>query len=125
MYEIRKKQREERRQQKWFKYAILAAGIFVFSQGCNLLTANTNYASTSIVLGIILHSYSAGRVCGEIFKVAPSSIGNIAMIISLLIVALISYFNNLGIIIILLLDLASIIVYVVSSFIYSKLKTQE
>ena len=117
MYEIRQKQRQELRKKKWFRYALLAIGIFLFCQGSSLLTKNFGYASTSVIIGIILHSASVGHLCQRIFKMNSSNLANAAMIFSLIIVAFISYSKSLYIILIFLLDLVSIFVYILVSFI--------
>lgn len=52
MYELRQQQRKELREKKWFYYAILAIGIFVFSQGCSLMSRKPEYAATAAIMGL-------------------------------------------------------------------------
>ena len=72
MYEIRKQRQKELREKRWFYYAVLAAGIFVFSQGCSLMSKNTGYAATAIILGVIMHNVSVGKIFEKIFKISSN-----------------------------------------------------
>ncbi|NLK64985.1 MAG: hypothetical protein GX289_07815 [Tissierellia bacterium] len=125
MYEIRQQQRKQMREHKFFYHFILAMGIFVFSQGCSLMSRKPGYASSALILGIILHNASVEKIFISIFKNAAHKNAKIAMIIILLVIALFSYFKRLGFTIFVLLDLASIIVFTVIALIYSKSKKQQ
>ena len=122
MYEVRQQQRKQMREHKFFYHFILAIGIFVFSQGCSLMSRNAGYAITAVVLGIIMHNASVGKIFESLFKFSLLKNIKYAILISLFLVAVISYFINLGFIFFVLLDLASIIVFTAISLIYSKFK---
>ena len=123
MYEIRKQKQKELREKKWFYYALLAAGIFLFSEGC--AAQNTGYAVSAILIGLILHSVSVGILFEKNFKIKPFRAVNIAMVILLVVIALTCYFADLKFILVLILDLASIVLYTAVSLIYSKLKNRQ
>jgi len=123
MYEVRKQKQKELREKNWFYYAILAAGIFLFSEGC--VAQSTGYAVSAILIGIILHSVSVGILFEKNFKIKPFRAVNIAMVILLVVIALTCYFADLKFILVLILDLASIVLYTAVSLIYSKLKNRQ
>ncbi len=125
MYEMRQEMRKQMREHRFFYHFILAIGIFVFSQGCSLMQTNTGYASTAVILAIIMHNASVGRLFIRIFKFNPHSYSKIVMIIMLCLIAIISYFVNLGYIYYVLLDIASIILFVILSLILSKFKNRQ
>ncbi|WP_312699827.1 hypothetical protein [Sedimentibacter sp.] len=120
MYEMRQKQREERLQKSWWSYALLAAAIFVYTQGCSLLKTNMGYSLPLIILSFIMHLRSVSDLARKILKIKESKNANIAMLIALIAVAVVCYLRELGIIYILLLNLAAIFVYVITAAIFSK-----
>jgi len=123
MYEERKQKQKELREKNWFYYAILAAGIFLFSEGC--AAQNTGYAVSAILIGLILHSVSVGILFEKNFKIKPFRAVNIAMVILLVVIALTCYFADLKFTLVLILDLASIVLYTAVSLIYLKLKNRQ
>jgi len=123
MYEMRKQQQKELREKNWFYYAILAVGIFVFSEGC--VSQSTGAAFSAILLGIILHFISVGFLFEKNFKIKPFKAVNIAMMVLLAAIAVTCYFVDLKFIIILILDFASIVLYTAVSLIYFKLKNRQ
>ncbi|MDD4439740.1 MAG: hypothetical protein PHS04_17160 [Tissierellia bacterium] len=120
MYEIRQQQRKQMREHRFFYHFILAIGIFVFSQGCSLMSRRPGYAATAAILGIIMHNGSVEKIFKRIFKSDAHKNAKIAMLISLFLIAIISYFIRLGFILFVLLDLASIILFIAAALIYSK-----
>ncbi|MDD4088763.1 MAG: hypothetical protein PHP29_03625 [Tissierellia bacterium] len=98
----------------------MAIGIFVFSQGCSLMSRRPGYAATAAILGIIMHNGSVEKIFKRIFKSDAHKNAKIAMLISLFLIAIISYFIRLGFILFVLLDLASIILFIAAALIYSK-----
>ena len=126
MYEMRQQQRQQMREHRFFYHFILAIGIFVFSQGCSLMSRSPGYAVTAAILGVMLHRHSVDKVFISIFKFDAHKNAKIAMIIILFIIAGFSYFNRLRFTFFVLLDLASIILFAATGLIYSKLtKGQE
>lgn len=125
MYEIRQQQRKQMREHKFFHHWLLAIGVFVFSQGCSLMSRSPGYAATAVILGIMLHRHSVDKVVEAIFKVSPSKNAKTILIIALILIAIFSYFKRLFFTIFLLLNLASILLYVVISLIISKQKDRQ
>lgn len=125
MYEIRQQQRKQMREHRFFYHFILVIGIFVFSQGCSLMSKSTGYAATAAILGIMLHRHSVDKVLESIFKISPHKNAKNLMIIALALIGIFSYFVRLGYILFLLLDLASIILYAIVAFISSKSKKEQ
>ena len=125
MYETRQQMRKQMREHRFFYHFILAIGIFVFSQGCSLMPKSASYAATAVILGIIMHNASVGKVFERIFKIPFQKNAQISMIVSLFLIAIISYFVNLGFTIFLLLNLAVIILFVSLSIILSRLKNRQ
>ncbi|MBP7222094.1 MAG: hypothetical protein KBA50_02495 [Sedimentibacter sp.] len=125
MYEIREQQRKQMREHRFFYHFILAIGIFVFSQGCQLMSRNPGYAVSAAILGIMLQRHSVDKVFIRIFKFDPHKNARIALMILLCIIALFSYFKRFGFTFFLLLDLSSIILFAATAFIYQKLKTRQ
>ena len=125
MYEIRQQQRKQMREHRFFYHFILAIGIFVFSQGCSLMFRRPGYAATAAILGIIMHNASVEKIFKKIFKSDAHKNAKIPMLISLFLIAVISYFIRLGFILFALLDLASIILFIAAALIYSKSKNRQ
>ncbi len=125
MYEIRQQQRKQMREHRFFHHFILLIGIFVFSQGCQLMTRSPGYSAAAAILGIMLHRHSADKVFTSIFKFIPHKNAKISMIIILCILALFSYFKRLRFIFFLFLDLGSLVLFAATAFIYQKLKTRQ
>jgi hypothetical protein len=122
MYEMRQRQRKEMRQKKWFYYALLAAAIFIFSQGTAIIKTNMGYSLPLILISFILHSTSTGNLTERIFKIKASITANIAMLAALAAVTAICYFNQLHLLHIVLIDFASIAIYVAVAALCSKFK---
>lgn len=125
MYEMRQKQRNELRQKKWFNYALLLTAIFLFSQGSSAIKTNLGYSVATILLSFFLHTKSVGDLIEKHFKIKHSIIANIAMLISLSAITTICYFNKLHLSLIVILDLAAILIYVIAAVICSKFNIGE
>lgn len=125
MYEMRQKQRKEMRQKKWFYYALLAAAIFLFSQGSAIIKTNMGYSLPVILISFILHSTSVGNLTERIFKIKASIAANIAMLAALSSATAICYFNQINLLYIVLMDFAAIAIYVAAAAVCSKLKIGE
>ncbi len=125
MYEIRQQQRKQMREHRFFYHFILAIGIFVFAQGCQLMSRSPGYSAAAAILGIMLHRHSVDKVFISIFKFNPHINAKIAMMLLLSIIAVFSYFKSLRFTFFLLLDLASIILFAATAFIYQILKTRQ
>jgi len=125
MYELRQQQRKELREKKWFYYAILAIGIFVFSQGCSLMSRKPGYAATAAVLGLLLHNGSVDKIYMSIFNREAHKYAKIIMLIILCAIAVFSYFKRLGFPLFVLLDLGSVLLFALIAFIMSKINLQQ
>lgn len=125
MYEIRQKQKKEMMEHKLFNYVLLAAAIFVFSQSSSGIKNNTGYSIAGIILSFIMHTRSVENLTERIFKIKKSTYANVIMLATLSITSVICYFVNLNIIYIVLLNLASIALYIVSAAIFSKSKKEK
>ncbi|NYB73339.1 hypothetical protein HZF24_04215 [Sedimentibacter hydroxybenzoicus DSM 7310] len=120
MYEMRKRKQREMQQKNWWSYALLAAAIFVYTQGCSLIKTNMGYSLPVILLSFIMHLRSVGDLSTKIFKLKESKTANIAMLIALTAVAVICYLKELNIFYILLLNIAAIFIYIIAAAIFSK-----
>ncbi|WP_312812488.1 hypothetical protein [Sedimentibacter sp.] len=120
MYEMRKKKQREMQQKNWWSYALLAAAIFVYTQGCSLIKTNMGYALPLILLSFIMHLRSVGDLSKRIFKLKESKLANIAMLTALTAIAIICYLNDFNVFYILLFNLAAIFIYVITAAIFSK-----
>jgi len=120
MYEIRKKRQQELRGKWWFLYVLLISGIFLFSEGCRMMIKKSGAAYAALLLGIILHSASAGGLFERIFKRSPPKTANFILMILLFIIAAMCYFKKFDYIEIVLMDVFSISVYTAISFLNSK-----
>jgi hypothetical protein len=89
------------------------------------MSRRPGYAATAAILGIMLHRHSMDKVFTSIFKFSAHKNAKIIMIILLFVIAAFSYFFRLRFAFFVLLDLASIIVFTVIAFIYSKSKKQQ
>lgn len=125
MYELRKQNQKELREKNWFYYALLATGIFLFTQGSKLVSKNNGYAITSVFLGLIMQSVSMEKIFLKVFKFNSHTSSKLAMILLLLTITVVSYLINLRYIIIVLLNLTSIALFVLISLIHSKLKNKK
>ncbi|WMJ77570.1 MULTISPECIES: hypothetical protein [unclassified Sedimentibacter] len=123
MYEIRQKKMQELKQKKWYPYALLATAIFLFSQGSSIIRSSIGYTLPVILISLILHGKSVGTLSEKLFKIKYSPAANAAMIIFLAAIAAFCYFNKLGVLLIIILDILTIAVYVAIAYICSKLKT--
>ncbi|WP_313339861.1 hypothetical protein [Sedimentibacter sp.] len=120
MNEMRKRKQKEMQQKNWWSYALLAAAIFVYTQGCSLIKTNIGYSLPVILLSFIMHLRSVGDLARRIFKLKESKKANIAMLIALAAVAIICYLKEFNIFSILLFNLAAVFVYVITAAIFSK-----
>ena len=116
-----RKKLKEMQQKKWWSYALLAAGIFVFTEGCTLIKTNTEYALPAVFFSLLMHSYSMKDLGKRLFKIEPANIANIAMVLVLVIVASLSYFKEINLAVIFILNLSAILIYLIVSAISAKL----
>lgn len=124
----------------WWNYALLVAGIFIFTQGCYQLNRNIELAFSLIFFGMIMHGYSMKNLCGklltrmnrsgmekdrfEIIISKSAASANIIMQIMLLVISIFCYFYHLSIAYILLLDVAAVAVYIIASSIKYSLESK-
>jgi ABC-type multidrug transport system fused ATPase/permease subunit len=125
MYEIRQEQRKRMREHKFFYHFILAIGIFVYSQGCQLMQESPGYAASAVILAIIMHNASVEKVFKSIFKFVPHKVAKSTMITALFFTAFFSYFKRLGFTLFVIQDLLSIVLFVATALIYKKLKNRQ
>lgn len=125
MYEERKRKQKEMQQKNWWSYALLAAAIFIFTQGCSLIKTNMGYSLPVILLSLIMHSKSVGNLAKRIFKIKESKQANITMLFALTIVALLCYLKQYNIFNILIFNIVAIFVYVIAAYIFSKLNKEQ
>lgn len=104
-----------------FNPFLLVTAIFIFSQSSSVIKTNTGYAIAGIILSFIMHIRSVGNLVERIFKIKKSMNANIIMLIALSIASALCYFVRLNIVPIILLNLVSIALYIISATIFSKL----
>ena len=111
----KKKRLKEMQQKKWWSYAMLAAGIFLFSQGSSIVSYNFEFATPIIFFSLFMHNSSLNDLSQRFFKTKPVNAASTAIISALVIIAIICYFTKLNIIYILLLNIAVVTIYFVIS----------
>lgn len=121
MYEQRQKQRKQMMEHKLFNPLLLVAAIFIFSQSTSVIKTNTGYSIAGIILSFIMHIRSVGELVERIFKIKKSTHANIIMLVALSITSAICYFVRFNIVYIILLNLVSIALYIISAAILTKL----
>lgn len=110
-----KKRLKEMQQKKWWSYAMLAAGILLFSQGCSIISNNFEFATPIIFFSLFMHNSSLRDLYQRFLKTKPVDAASTAMISALVIIAIICYFTKLNIKYIVLLNMVAITIYFVIS----------
>lgn len=117
----------------WWSYALLLAGVFIFTEGCSLLYGSDEFSIqiSAILFSMIMHGTSLKdlnqRLLLNKYKInsdekikiernqsleEKSCFGaNVIIQLSLLLIAGICYFNELSIITILLFNILAIVIY--------------
>jgi len=116
-----RKKLKEMQKKKWWNYAMLAAGIFLFTQGCSILSNSTEIATSAILFSLFMHSSSMKDLGQRLLKTEPVNASSIAMILALVIIAVICYFTKLNLLYIFIFNLAAIAIYIIVSAICFKL----
>lgn len=115
-----KKKLKEMQQKKWWNYAMLAAAIFLFTQGCSILSNNIEFATPAIFFSLFMHNSSMKDLGQRLLKAEPINASSIAMILALIVIAVISYFTKLNLLNIFMCNLGAIALYVIISAINLK-----
>lgn len=124
---MNKKNLKEMQQKSWWNYALLAAGIFVYTQGCSILKSNLEFAIPVIIFGLLMHSNSLKKIIYNLFLKEKNSSANtdkyelsyekssfiakIIMYVLLGMFAFFSYGNPLHIYYNLIIDIAVVVIY--------------
>jgi len=116
-----KKKLKEMQQKKWWNYAMLAAGIFLFTQGCSILSSSTELAAPVVFFSLFMHNSSMKDLGQRLLKTEPVNASSIAMILALVIIAVICYLTKLNLLYIFMFNLAAIAIYIIVSAICFKL----
>lgn len=103
-----KKKLREMQQKWWWSYALLGVGIFLFTQGSSILNENIQYALPVIIFSLFMHNASMNDLGKRFFKTNVNALANHAMILALAIIAITSYFLEINIIYILILNVVAI-----------------
>lgn len=115
------------KKKNWWNYALLTAGVFIFTQGCMLLDSNNKVAVSEIFFGMVMQSLSLKNLSSKylfvnhnkymeegkekLIKSKCSTCANIIMQSMLVLIALSCYFWSVNSIIVLLLDVFAVIAY--------------
>ncbi|MFA9422309.1 MAG: hypothetical protein ACERLG_01940 [Sedimentibacter sp.] len=109
-------------QQKWWwSYALLAVGIFLFTHGCSILNKNIQYALPIILFSLIMHQNSMNELGKRFFKKKITPTASLAMIVLLIVIAITSYYVEIEMTHIFILDIISIALYLLISALSLKL----
>lgn len=108
-----RKKLKEMQQKKWWSYALLAAGIFVFTEGCTIIKTNMEYALPAILFSLLMHTSSMKDLGKRLLKQEPVSAANIAMIAVLLLTSAASYIKDLSLMAIFLMNISAVLVYLI------------
>lgn len=128
---MNKMQVREMMKKPWWSYALLLAGVFLFTEGTSLLYNSDAFSiQISVILfSMIMHSISLKDLSQKLFlKVGKSEekinvdqnntlkdksclIANLVTQLTLILIAVLCYFNDLNIIKIFLFDIAAIVIY--------------
>jgi len=115
----------------WWSYALLLAGVFLFTEGTSLLYNSDAFSiQISVILfSMIMHSISLKDLSQRLFlkgrkneekisvdqnktlKDKSCLIANLVTQLTLILIAILCYFNELNIIKIFLFDIAAIVIY--------------
>ncbi len=98
-------------QKKWWSYAVLAAGIFIFTQGCSIINENIQYALPLIIFSVFMHSNSMKDLGQKFFKRIVTPVVNLTIITLLIIIAVACYYIEIKLVQILMLNIAAIVFY--------------
>ena len=139
---MNKMQVREMMKKPWWSYALLLAGVFLFTEGTSLLYNSDAFSiQISVILfSMIMHSISLkdlsqrlflkGRKSTEkvsvdqieILKEKSCLIANLVTQLTLILIAVLCYFNELNIIKIFLFDIVAIVIYFLVSAVSYKFK---
>lgn len=119
-----RKKLKEMQQKKWWSYALLAAGMFVFTEGCTILRTNTEYALPAIVFSLFMHSSSMKDLGKRLLKHEPGSAANIAMLAVLLFAAATSYMREITLTAIFIMNVSAVLVFLIVSVASKFIKKQ-
>jgi len=128
---MNKMQVREMMKKPWWSYALLLAGVFLFTEGTSLLyNCDTFSIQISVILfSMIMHSISLKDLSQRLFLKGRKSaekisvdqietlkeksclIANLVTQLTLILIAVLCYFNELNIIKILLFDIVAIVIY--------------
>nr|WP_300092353.1 hypothetical protein [Sedimentibacter sp.] len=108
-----RKKLKEMQQKKWWSYAMLVAGMFVFIEGCTILKTNTGSALPAIILSLFMHSSSMKDLGKRLLKHEPGTAANIAMLLALLLAAAASYLKEINLSAIFLMNISAVIVFLI------------
>ncbi|KAF5051206.1 hypothetical protein DSECCO2_421430 [anaerobic digester metagenome] len=108
-----RKKLKEMQQKKWWSYALLAAGMFVFTEGCTILRTNMEYALPAIVFSLFMHSSSMKDLEKRLLKHEPGSAANIAMLLVLLFTAVASYMREITLSAIFIMNVSAVLVFLI------------
>lgn len=106
---------KEMQQKKWWSYAMLAAGMFVFIEGCTIIKTNTGSALAAILLSLFMHSSSTRDLEKRLLKHESGNAANIAMLLVLLLTAAVSFFKEIDLLVIFLMNVSAILVFLIVS----------
>ncbi|WP_326906789.1 hypothetical protein [Sedimentibacter sp. MB31-C6] len=73
---MNKKKLKEMQQKSWWNYALLVAGIFVYTQGCSILKSNLEFAIPVIIFGLLMHSNSLKKIIHNLLLKEKDSSAN-------------------------------------------------
>jgi hypothetical protein len=105
----------EMQQKKWWSYALLAAGMFVFIEACTMLKTNTGSALSAIVLSLFMHSSSMKDLGKRLLKHEPENAANIAMVLVLILAAAVSYLREITLSAIFLMNVSAVLVFLIAA----------
>lgn len=116
-----RKKLKEMQQKKWWSYALLAAGMFVFTEGCTILKTNMEYALPAIIFSLFMHSSSMRDLGKKLLKHEPGNVANICMLLVLLLTAAASYMKEITLSAIFLMNVSAVLVFLIVAAAASKL----
>lgn len=119
-----RKKLKEMQQKSWWNYALLAAGIFVFTQGCSILARSPEYAVPAVFFSLFMHSSALSGLSKKFFNAEPSKMVNTAMLAALVVLAAVSYLKEISLLLILMLNIAAAILYLAIAALQNGLNRQ-
>lgn len=119
-----RKKLKEMQQKSWWNYALLAAGIFVFTQGSSILARSPEYAVPAVFFSLFMHSSALSGLSKKFFKAEPSKAVTTAMLAALIVLAAVSYLKEISLLLILMLNIAAAILYLTIAALQNGLNRQ-